>query len=265
MEYRVFFIKCVVVVSLAGMILMSGCGGGGNKIIDNRAGVVARTEFDPSDLPQAYDPGIYTIGYGDIIDVIFLFNSEYSRESIKVRPDGRISYPYVGEIEVVGKTVAYIDSLLTDRFSEILNEPDITVILREFQRNMVYVLGEVENPGGYRHEDGLTLLRTLAMGRGLTSAAKKNGVIVIRRVAWDHIVGIEINVNEILKGNRYDLDIPISPFDIVMVPKSRIKTTEEFIKSVFEIVSKPAELYLKGWQVVNVKALYDFYRASGQR
>ena len=49
-----------------------------------------------------------------------------------------------------------------------------------------------------------------------------------------------------------------------MVSKSRLKSTEEFIGSIFNIVSRPMDLYLKGWNVANVQTLYEFYRSTGQ-
>ena len=93
--------------------------------------------------------------------------------------------------------------------------------------------------------------------------AKKNNVVVIRRIASDHIIGIEVDINDILKGNRYDLDLAIKPYDIVMVPKSRISSLADFSRNIFDILSNPADLYLKGWQVVNVKTVYEFYTKVG--
>ncbi len=241
----------------------AGCGGG-NRVVENRAGVLETAPLDPYHLPRAADIGEYRVGYGDVIDVVFLYNSEYSREGIKVRPDGRISYPYVGDIEVVGMTASSIDTLLTERFSEILYGPDITVILREFETKMVYVLGEVRRAGAYEYTTGLTLVNVLALGGGMNEDAKKNNVIVIRRVAPDHIVGIEVDTNDILKGNRYDLNVAIEPYDIVMVPKSRISTVADFSNQMLQILTAPADIYLKGWQVVNVKAQYDFYKSVGR-
>ncbi|MBN2185767.1 MAG: polysaccharide export protein [Candidatus Krumholzibacteriota bacterium] len=244
------------------VVISAGCGGG-NRVIDNKAGVVETAALDLAELPQAAERGEYKIGYGDVIDVLFLYNTDYSREKIMVRPDGRISYPYIGDIEVVGRTAASLDSLLTERFREIINEPDIAVILREFEKQMVYILGEVEKAGAYEYKTGLTLVKVLALGGGMGKDARKNNVVVIRRIASDHIIGIEVDINDVLKGNRYDLDLAIKPYDIVMVPKSRIASVADFSNQMLDILSAPANIYLKGWQVVNVKTTYDFYKRVG--
>jgi polysaccharide export outer membrane protein len=247
----------------ATLLLTAGCGGG-NRLIENRAGAVEKVRLDPSAIPSGEDAGDYIIGYGDALDVVFLYNREYNRENIKVRPDGRISFPYVGDIDVAGRTVPWVDSLLTAKYSEIIRDPEITVIVREFQTQQVYVLGQVGDPGAYEYVRGLTLMQALSLGSGLKDSAKRNGVVVVRRIAWDHVIGIEIDVKEILDNDRFDMDIPIKPFDIVMVPKSKLATTEDFIESVSNILISPADVYLKGWSVANVKTQYDFYRRIGQ-
>ena len=76
--------------------------------------------------------------------------------------------------------------------------------------------------------------------------------------------GIEVDVDKIIDDNRYDLDIPMRPFDIVMVPKSRLASTEDFVETFSAFLLKPMDIYLKGWNVANVKTLYDFYKSTGQ-
>ena len=254
--------KAFAVIGVS-LLLTGGCGGG-NRLIDNRGGVVEKIQLDPSAIPAVENQGDYIIGYGDALDVVFLYNREYNRENIRVRPDGRISFPFIGDIDVAGRTVPWVDSLLTAKYSEIIRDPEITVIVREFQTQQVYVLGQVGDPGAYEYVRGLTLLQALSLGSGLKDSAKRNGVVVVRRIAWDHVIGIEVDVKEILDNNRYDMDIPIKPFDIVMVPKSRLATTEDFIESISNILISPADVYLKGWSVANVKTQFDFYKRVGQ-
>jgi len=59
-------------------VFNNGCGR--NRLIENKAGVVEIATFDINDLPQATEEGVYTIGYGDVLDVLFLYNRSYSRD-----------------------------------------------------------------------------------------------------------------------------------------------------------------------------------------
>lgn len=254
-------VKLVTVFSILALGV-GGCGGG-NRLISNRNGQVESGELDLSDIPVRPEPAEYTIGRGDALDVLFLYNSDLNQLDLKVRPDGRISLPYVGDVDAAGRSVSALDSVLTARFSEIVVGPDITVIVRSYNPQVVYVMGEVGDPGGYEYHPGMTLANFLALSGAPGKVGKGNELLVIRRVAPDHIVGIQIDLKELLGKKRFDLDIPLEAFDIVYVPKGRLATAQEFMLAMRDILSSPADVYLKGWQVANVKLLYDFYRKSG--
>jgi len=242
-------------------IVIAGCSSG-NKMIDNRNGEIETGILSPDSLPHSYVSNVYRLDYGDIFDVHFLYNKEYSQEEIRVGPDGKITYPYVGEINVGGMALSEVDSILTDSFSGILLDPEISIIQRKFRSLNVYLLGEVESPGGYKAENAKTLLQALALGKGITEKAKENGVIVIRRVGPGHVVGIQIDLKKIINDNRYEYNIPIEPLDIIMVPKSRINKISSFIGSFLDILERPANLYLTGWRIVQTKAIFDYYILS---
>jgi polysaccharide export outer membrane protein len=244
------------------LLTVSGCGGG-NRYISNRGGEVESGELDLSDIPTRPEPAEYIIGHGDALNILFLYNSDLNQIDIKVRPDGKISLPYVGEVEVAGKGVSALDSLLTARYSEIIVNPDVTVVVKDYNPQLVYVMGDVDNPGGFEYRTGMTLTNFLALSGGPGRTGKRNEILVIRRIAPDHVVGIQIDLKELLGKKRFDLDIPLEPYDIVYVPKSRLASAQDFMVALREILTSPADIYLRGWQVANVKVLYDFYKRSG--
>jgi protein involved in polysaccharide export with SLBB domain len=242
--------------------ILGGCGGG-NRFISNRGGEVESGELVLDSIPMRPDQSEYVIGYGDVIDVLFLYSSDLNQRDLKVRPDGKISLPYVGDVVAAGRPVSALDSVITARYAEIIVNPDVTVNIRDFRPDVVYALGEVQNPGGYEYHSGMTLSNALARGGGLSRSGKRNEVLVIRRIAPDRVVGIQVDIDDLLSGKRFDLDIPLQAFDIVYVPKSRIARGQDFMLALKEVILAPTEFYLRGWQVANVKILYDFYRNSG--
>jgi polysaccharide export outer membrane protein len=244
------------------VLVLAGCGGG-NRFISNRNGEVESGELVLDSIPLRPDPSEYVIGHGDAIDVLFLYSGDLNQLNLKVRPDGKISLPYVGDIVAAGRPVSALDSVITARYAEIIVNPDITVVVRDFRPEVVYAMGEFANPGGYAYRDGMTLTNALAAGGGPNKSGKRNEVLVIRRVAPDRVVGIQVDINDLLSGKRFDLDVPLQAFDIVYVPKSEIARGQDFMVALKEIILTPTELYLRGWQVANVKILYDFYRKSG--
>jgi polysaccharide export outer membrane protein len=243
-------------------LLIVGCGGG-NRYISNRGGEVETAELDLSDIPVRTEPNEYIIGQGDELDILFLYNQEFTQLGLKVRPDGKISLTFVGDIAAAGKGVSELDSLLTARYSEIIRNPNITVVVKNYRPQIVYAMGEVSKPGGYEFRPGMTLLDFLALGGGQNKFAKRNEILVIRRVAPDRVVGIQIDFKELVDKHRFDLDIPLQAFDIVYVPKSRIQSAQDFALAMRDIVLAPADIYLRGWQVANQKVLFDFYKRTG--
>jgi len=246
-----------LLILLASLVL--GCSGG-NKLIDNRAGEIGETRIvSPDSIPGSYSPMEYRLDYGDIIDVKFLYNDEYSMREIKVRPDGMITYPYVGEVKVGGRTVPEVDSILTARFSEILRDPDISIIHNQLRRLDVYVLGEVTNPGAFRAANCKRLLDALSMSRGLTDKAKRNGVIVIRKISPHRVVGIQVDVQKIIDGKRYDYNIPLEPMDIVLVPKSKVGKVSDLVESITGIFKEPVSIYESVLRARYSQAMYDYW------
>jgi polysaccharide export outer membrane protein len=245
-------------------LLIAGCGGG-NRYLSNRGGEVETGELDLSDIPVRPEPSEYVLGQGDELDVLFLYNKEFTQLGLKVRPDGKISLTYVGDIAVAGKGISEVDSLLTARYSEIIRNPSITIVVKDYRPQVVYALGEVTKPGGYEFRPGMTLLDFLALGGGQNKFAKRNEILVIRRVSADRVVGIQVDFKELVDKHRFDLDIPLQAFDIVYVPKSRIQSAQDFALAMRDIILTPADIYLRGWQVANQKVLFDFYRVTGSR
>lgn len=253
----------VIAAAMAIAALLAGCGGG-NRLISNEDGLVASGELVLDSIPVPEGSDEYVIGPGDILDIVFPFNKDFTVTSIRVRPDGRISLPYSGEMVAAGLTPARLDEVITKSYATVLVDPQLTVIVQQYVAQLVYVLGEVETPGGFPYVPGMTLMAALAQGRGPTPRGAANSVLVIRRVAPDRIVGIQVDVGDIGGGKRFDLDVPLRAGDIVYVPRSSLAKAQDFALIVYDILSKPADLYLKGWQVSNAKVMYDYYRRIGQ-
>lgn len=241
---------------------MASCGSKGTRMISNKNGEVEHGEFIFEDLPDIPGGEDYLIYYGDELDISFFYNDDYDLQGIKVRPDGKISLPYVGDVLAAGRSVTQIDSVITEAYAVIVRDPQVTVMLKEFDEPVIYIFGEVRDQGAYELVKGMTLLGALAQGRIHTERADKGSVIVIRRVAHDHIIGMQFNIKQLTEGGRFDLDIPLKSNDIVYVPTSSLKKAEDFITSMYNILNNPMNLYLRGWQIANVKLLYDFYRRA---
>jgi polysaccharide export outer membrane protein len=215
--------------------------------------------FVEDSSPQRVGMEEYVIGVGDKLDVVFVYHQNLNTRLLPVRRDGRISLPYVGDVVAAGLTPMALDSVLTDRFTEILREPSLSIIIKEEAERLVYVLGEVERPGGFAFEDKISLVQAIAESGGFKKSAKSAHTVLIRREGMDKIVGIEIDVKAIVNGASIENDILLRKYDIVYVPKSRIFTVGDFAREVDQIIGVPMGIILTGWQIRTLQANYEFF------
>jgi len=93
------------------------------------------------------DTAAYVIGPGDALDVRIAGAPDLPSVAVTVRPDGAVSVPYIGELQVGGKTVAQVVELLTEALLKRYRHVNVTVNLTQFRARNVFVLGQVRSPG----------------------------------------------------------------------------------------------------------------------
>jgi polysaccharide export outer membrane protein len=176
---------------------------------------------------KAQKPFVYTIAPGDQLDIKFFFNPELN-ETITVRPDGMISLQLIDEIQAAGLQPTELDQKLTDLYSRELRKPVLTVIVRSFTRQRIYVGGEVNTPGLIDLSGGLTVLQAVFQSAGFKESADPAETLVIRKGANDKPVPIRIDLSAVMDADGGS-DFQLQPDDIVYVPKSAIANANKFI------------------------------------
>jgi polysaccharide export outer membrane protein len=121
-----------------------------------------------------------TIGEGDMVSVR-VFNQDPLSTKERVRPDGKIAMPVIGEITARGKRPAQLGSEIQDRLKAVVVAPSVTVTVEQPAELKVSVLGEVRNSGVFQLEPGANVLTALAAAGGLNDYADSDKVFVIRK------------------------------------------------------------------------------------
>ncbi|MRR05845.1 MAG: sugar transporter [Deltaproteobacteria bacterium] len=170
----------------------------------------------------------YLIQPGDQLDIKFFYNPELN-DSVIVRPDGRISLQLAPEIPAAGMTPAQLTSRLEKSYEKELANPGITVIIRSFSSQRIYVDGEVNKPGMVVLLGPLTVLQSIAEAGGLKDTAKSSQVLIIRKSKDNKPQAIEVNLDEIRGATDYNQNIRLAPYDVVYVPKSAVANVNQFI------------------------------------
>ncbi|HNY10629.1 MAG TPA: polysaccharide biosynthesis/export family protein [Candidatus Wallbacteria bacterium] len=112
----------------------------------------------------------YTIGAGDLIKIMVYENPEYT-DNYRVGPDGKISLPIIGTINVSGKSREGLKNLLQENLGKYIANPIVTIKIEEYNNNYVNILGEIEKPGKYDFKGEIDMMSVLANVGGIL----KNG------------------------------------------------------------------------------------------
>jgi len=179
-------------------------------------------------LRQPAPPPPYQIQIGDTLQVRFYRNPELNQDVI-VRPDGYVSLPFVDDVMAAGKTPMEVDNDLTRRYKGELAVPDVTVIVSAYGGQRIYIGGEVGSEGVYVLAGGETLYQAIDQAGGFLDSAHRKKVVLIRRDASGKPVGHTFNLRQVEHGINPELDVPLQPFDIVYVPKSKIGDMNLFV------------------------------------
>lgn len=164
----------------------------------------------------------YVIKPGDQLSIKFFFNPELNEQDLIVRPDGRISLQLIHEVEAANLTAPQLTSLLAKRYVGQLKNPEIAVIVRLVKEHpIVYVDGQVGNPGVFEIVGSLSVLQAIALAQGFDEdAAKKDEVTVIRRDQNGQPFVIKLDLTAALSGKDLSQNIQLLPHDFVHVPRS---------------------------------------------
>lgn len=162
------------------------------------------------------DVPYYTIGPGDILE-ISVWQDERLNRKIIVPPDGVISYPLIGDINVKGLTVADLRKIITERLKDYIPDAIVTVMLIEINNLKAYVIGKVNRPGEYPIDMDTNVMQILAMAGGLTPFADSDKIIILRKEG-EKIIKIPFNYDEVAHGKKLEQNIILKRGDVVVVP-----------------------------------------------
>lgn len=168
-------------------------------------------------LPSDALPGPRTLAAGDLIKLTFPGAVEYNQTQ-KVRPDGKISLPLLGEITAAGKRFDSFQEDLAQRYASQLKNKEVVVTL-ETGANAIYVSGAVARPGKFVLERPMTVLEAVMEAGGFISGKSNPSKVVLVRIEKGHQVSRVIDLSGALKGRPSDA-LYLRSNDIIYVQES---------------------------------------------
>ncbi len=171
----------------------------------------------------------YRIQPGDTFDVNFDLSPEFNQTAVAVQPDGFVTLRSVGDIKVAGETVPELTATLKQAYGKILNNPPISVVLKDFEKPYFIADGQVGKPGKYEMHGNTTLTQAIAIAGGFQSAAKHSQVVLFRRVDDQWTEAKLVNVKAMEKKRDLREDPFLHPGDMLFVPKNTYSKIDRFI------------------------------------
>lgn len=136
---------------------------------------------------------------------------------VSVLPDGRITFPLVGDLPVAGQSVAAVRTELTRRLSDFVSEPEVSVIVLGTLGSQIYVLGNVNKPGAFPMQATLTVARALALAGGLNPFADTEDIRILRGEGSEQRT-LRVNYDQLLSGSDLSSNHVLVAGDTVLVP-----------------------------------------------
>lgn len=178
------------------------------------------TELVPVSAQDAVPPlttsGDYLIGPGDLLDISVWKDEALTRTAV-VLPDGKITFPLIGEVVAGGKTIAALKQELTQRLTRYVPDLVLSVEVKQSNSMLVYIIGRVNSPGRHVLNTRITVLQALAIAGGFNPYASKDRVKIFRQVDGKPTI-LPFHYTDVIDGERLSENIELQRGDVIVVP-----------------------------------------------
>ena len=168
---------------------------------------------------QAQQTGVgleYRIGPEDVLHISVWKEEDLDRE-VLVRPDGGISFPLAGDLQVSGRTPIEVQDEIRSRLQRYVPDAEVTVSIEKVSGYTIFVLGEVEEPGQFTLGRYVDVVQALTLSGGFTPYANKCSIQILRRQDGREVT-YKFDFRSVSRGRNLDQNIILQSGDVVLVP-----------------------------------------------
>jgi polysaccharide export outer membrane protein len=190
---------------------------------------LSASEGDP--LPQSSAPPKSVpapdplLAPGDLLQVSVFRQPDLALE-VRIPQDGSITYPLIGPVAAAERTTAQLEQTIRQKLEkDYLNEPSVTVTVKEYAKRKVYVVGGVTKPGGYEISPAsrITVLQLVAAAEGFSERAYKEYVQIVRRRGQNgrEVISLDlVQVERLIAKGHAEADLELWPDDLLVIPSA---------------------------------------------
>lgn len=160
--------------------------------------------------------GPYLLSPGDVI-LVSVWREENLQLEVRVLPDGSITFPLAGRVEVAGLDSTTAAQNIAAMLEEYLPDPSVSVVITGIEGNLVYVLGKVTKPGPVVMTGPTSVLQALSIAGGLDRFADNDAIKIVRRKGQIQEI-VPVRYDHLISGRDMDTNILLQAGDTLVVP-----------------------------------------------
>lgn len=158
----------------------------------------------------------YKLNPGDILS-ISVWNEEALQQEVLVLPDGTISFPLVGILQVSNRTPGQVQKEIKEKLSRLIPDPEINLAIKSVEGNNIFIIGKVNRPGKLPMTRPTDIVQALSLAGGFTPYAKTEDIQILRRNGKKQQV-IKFDYSKIADGQAMQTNILLQSGDTIVVP-----------------------------------------------
>ena len=171
---------------------------------------------------------LYRLCKSDVVTISFTFSPEFD-QTVSVQPDGYITLTGVKQLPADGVTIPELQEAIGEAYTGVLHDPEVTIVLKDFDKPYFIVGGEVNHPAKYELRSDTRVTEAIAIAGGLTPRAKHSQVVLFRRVSDDLVESRLLDVKAMLKSRTLAEDILLRSGDFLFVPQNLISKIKQYL------------------------------------
>lgn len=171
----------------------------------------------------------YTLRPGDVVELQYRYTPELN-QTVTVLPDGFVNLNLIGNLKVSDLTVEQTHDLIVQKAQARLNDPDLNLILRDFQHPYIVVAGEVTTPGKMDLRETTTAMQAILLAGGFKESAHSNQVLLFRKINSDTAEVKVLKLTNIHKTAQLEQDAQLEPGDMLLVPRNKLENVSRYMK-----------------------------------
>ena len=189
------------------------------QTVDEQVAELERLEEESNYTP--------TLGRGDVIDIAVYDEPDLTIEGIPIRPDGKVSFPLVGDLQAEGLTVSELNQSLTEGLEKYILSPKVSIIVQEFNSQRYTIFGEVVTPGIYPLTTDISITAALASAGGLNKGNFRATTVELADLSHAFIARdgkvLPVNFTRLIRQGDLRYDISLQSGDYIYIPSGLSK------------------------------------------